>query len=202
MQGIPEIFGLLVLILSVTIHEVAHGYAALYLGDPTARNAGRLTLNPIKHIDPVGSIIVPLLTSMAGVTFGWAKPVPINPYNLKMGKWGPAIVAAVGPLSNLFLALVFSLVLKMDFLMSAGALAERQFFLGIVVVNVVLFAVNIIPIPPIDGSRILEAIMYPRWHHIYRVLEENQLIILLVLIVTGFPFLGYVIAPILSLLLG
>src|SRR3989338_241276 len=107
------IFSILILILSVVVHEVSHGFAANYLGDPTARLAGRLTLNPIPHLDPIGSILIPLLLffTKAGAMFGWAKPVPVNPYNLR-GKYGEAIVAAAGPLSNIVLAIVFGLLIR------------------------------------------------------------------------------------------
>src|SRR3989344_222487 len=100
------IFQLTVLIFSVMIHEISHGYMAEYLGDPTARDAGRLTLNPVKHIDPFGSIILPLILSLTNspILFGWAKPVPYNPYNLRPGRWSEAIVAAAGPLSHLAIA--------------------------------------------------------------------------------------------------
>ncbi|HPI24743.1 MAG TPA: site-2 protease family protein, partial [Candidatus Paceibacterota bacterium] len=103
------IFSIIVLVMSVVIHEVSHGYMAYVLGDPTAKLAGRLTLNPIAHIDPFGSIILPLLLSLlpGGIVFGWAKPVPYNPYNLQAGKWGPAYVAAAGPASNILLAVIF-----------------------------------------------------------------------------------------------
>src|SRR3989338_9087846 len=104
MQVLEIIIGILILIFSVIIHEISHGYAALFLGDPTARLAGRLTLNPMKHLDPVGSFLVPLVMSLSNLPpFGWARPVPYNPYQLRGGKWGPAIVAASGPAANLFL---------------------------------------------------------------------------------------------------
>src|SRR5687768_676502 len=107
------IFGIAVLILSIIVHEVAHGVAADRLGDPTARYAGRLTLNPISHIDPVGSIVLPLITYFSGgFIFGWAKPVPYNPYNLRNGTWGEALVALAGPTSNIALALVFGLLIR------------------------------------------------------------------------------------------
>ena len=105
------IFQILILIFSVVVHEVSHGYAALALGDKTAQDAGRLTLNPLKHLDPFGSIILPSLSYMlGGFIFGWAKPVPYNPYNLKNRKWGPAIVALAGPFANVSLAVVFGLI--------------------------------------------------------------------------------------------
>src|SRR5437868_13966586 len=118
-----DIFYFVVLILSIIVHEVAHGYAAYALGDPTAKHAGRLTLYPIPHIDPVGSIIVPLLgvLSPAHIFFGWAKPVPYNPYNLKNQRWCEAIVAFAGVGTNLFLAIVFGLLARVAFASGMGA---------------------------------------------------------------------------------
>src|SRR5574343_425811 len=108
------IFSLIVLLFSVIIHELAHGYVASSLGDPTAKYEGRLTLNPLKHLDPFGSIILPLLLFIAGspVLFGWAKPVPVNPYNFRDKKWGEIKVSIAGPLSNISLAIVFGLILR------------------------------------------------------------------------------------------
>ena len=122
------IFSIAVLVMSVVVHEVAHGSIAYALGDPTAKMAGRLTLNPIKHIDPFGSIIVPLILAMipGGMIFGWAKPVPYNPYNLKAGKYGPAYVALAGPVSNFFLDLIFGLfVISQHFVMLCGIFRNR-----------------------------------------------------------------------------
>ncbi len=155
-----EIAIIVVLILSIVLHEVSHGYAANALGDPTARLAGRLSPNPIRHIDPVGSILVPALLffSGTGLLFGWAKPVPYNPYNLSNQRWGDAIVAAAGPLTNLLLALIFALILR-----GAGALDLSPSFLElakyIVYINILLALFNSIPIPPLDGSKVLESIL-------------------------------------------
>lgn len=153
------IFFLLALIFSIIVHEVSHGFAAEMLGDPTARLQGRLTLNPIPHIDPVGSILVPaiLLISQAGFLFGWAKPVPYNPYNLKNQKWGEAIVAAAGPGVNILLAIVFGLVVRFG----TGALPTEFIKLAgvIVFINIMLAFFNLIPIPPLDGSKLLKSIL-------------------------------------------
>lgn len=147
------------LILSIIAHEVAHGYVANWLGDPTARLAGRLTPNPIPHIDLVGSIIVPglLLLSNAGILFGWAKPVPYNPYNLRNQKWGEALVAAAGPATNLLIAIIFGLVLRSGTVGvdSTFGLQAYAVIASVVYSNIVLAFFNLIPIPPLDGSKVL-----------------------------------------------
>ena len=147
------IFFVLVLIISVVVHEVSHGYAAYALGDPTAKLAGRLTLNPLPHIDPIGSILVPgfLILLNPGFIFGWAKPVPYNPHNLKAPKWGPALVALAGPASNLLIAFVFGLAVR--FLDLPINVLETLAF--VVLMNIALAIFNLIPIPPLDGSKVL-----------------------------------------------
>lgn len=155
------IFIITILIFSVVIHEVSHGYAADSLGDPTARLAGRLTLNPIKHLDLMGSIIIPaiLILTSAGFIFGWAKPVPYNPYNLRNGRWGEAIVAGAGAASNFLIAIVFGLLIR---LWIAFGFATGPFIqiAGIIVfVNLLLGLFNLIPIPPLDGSKVLVGIL-------------------------------------------
>ncbi|MEN9621789.1 MAG: hypothetical protein RLZZ67_223 [Candidatus Parcubacteria bacterium] len=156
------IFSLIVLLFSVVIHEVAHGYAALYLGDKTAEYEGRLTLNPLKHIDMVGTIILPALSLMlpGSLLFGWAKPVPFNPYNLRNRKWGEAIVAVAGPLSNFLLALIFGLFIRF-FLIPQGMSSSPAGDLCqiIVWVNITLAIFNLIPVPPLDGSKIISAVL-------------------------------------------
>ena len=153
------IFFFLALIFSIIVHEVSHGFAAEMLGDPTARLQGRLTLNPIPHIDPVGSILLPaiLLISGTGFLFGWAKPVPYNPYNLKNQKWGEALVAAAGPGVNILLALVFGFLIRFG----AGALPSEFIKLAgiIVMINIMLAFFNLIPVPPLDGSKLLKSIL-------------------------------------------
>jgi Zn-dependent protease len=151
------IFFLLALIFSIIIHEVSHGYVAEMLGDPTARLQGRLTLNPIPHIDPLGSLLVPgiLVLTQAPFLFGWAKPVPYNPYNLRNQKWGEAMVAAAGPGINVLLAVVFGLVIRFG----AGSLSDTFIQLAgvIVLVNIMLAIFNMLPIPPLDGSKVLRS---------------------------------------------
>lgn len=148
------IFVLLVLFVSVILHEVAHGYMANYLGDPTARLAGRLTLNPLPHIDPVGTLILPLLLVLTNspVFIGYAKPVPVNPYNLP-GKYDEPLVAFAGPFVNIVLAVVFGLAIR--FAGAALGPGLMTAFSAIVYVNLLLALFNLVPLPPLDGSKVL-----------------------------------------------
>jgi Zn-dependent protease len=153
------IFVIVILIFSIVIHEVSHGYAANWLGDPTARLQGRLTLNPISHIDPLGSIIIPglLVLTNAGLLFGWAKPVPYNPYNLRNQKWGEAIVAGAGPAVNILIALFFGLSIRFGGDMLSQGFLELASF--VVYINILLAFFNMIPIPPLDGSKVLKSLL-------------------------------------------
>ena len=172
----------------MVIHEVSHGYAALALGDKTAQYSGRLTLNPIKHIDLFGSIILPALTAlMGGPVFGWAKPVPYNPYNLKNQKWGPAIVGAAGPAANLLLAVIFGLFIRFSSSLSAGV--SGQFLANFItiaaaisILNLVLAIFNLVPIPPLDGSKVLFAFLPYRWRNVEVMLERYGFFALLIFI--------------------
>ena len=190
MDILGTVFLVLIIIFSAIIHEVMHGVAADQLGDPTARYAGRLTLNPIPHIDPFGSIILPLVLvfSHSPFFFAWAKPVPYNPYNLKPGRFSEAIVAGAGPASNLVIAFVGGLIIRTG--VFAGA-ADIIFL--IVVVNVMLCIFNLIPVPPLDGSKVLAALLprtlsrgYEQWR---TRMEAN-------------PFLGMGIVLLIVLFLG
>ena len=153
------IFFFLALIFSIIIHEVSHGFMAEMLGDPTARLQGRLTLNPIPHIDVMGSIIVPglLFFLNTGFLFGWAKPVPYNPYNLSNQRWGEALVSAAGPGVNILIALVFGLTMRLG----AGTLPDAFIELSaiVVLINIMLAFFNLLPIPPLDGSKILKSVL-------------------------------------------
>src|SRR3989344_4426434 len=209
-------FYILTLIYSVMIHEVAHGMVALWLGDLTAKYAGRLNLNPLKHIDPFGSVILPVLLFVAThFAFGWAKPVPYNPYNLRSQKWGPLMVALAGPLSNLLLAftaaltaklLPLGLLLKQDIVgrffnviygreslfesfhffaeAIAGSLSSIFFGLLLLVIfwNVVLACFNLLPVPPLDGSKLLYA-LFPLKERTLFLLEQYGLFILIFIII-------------------
>ncbi len=157
------IFSLIVLVLSVVVHEVAHGYTAYLFGDLTAKYQGRLTFNPIKHIDPVGSIILPLIMALlpGGLILGWAKPVPINPYNFKRRKLGEFATAFAGPLSNILIASVFIVLIRLsDTLGLNNGFVELSFV--IVLINSVLAFFNLIPIPPLDGYRIISVALPTR----------------------------------------
>jgi Zn-dependent protease len=164
-------FTIVILILSVIMHEVAHGYAAYMLGDPTAKLAKRLTLNPLNHIDLFGSILIPamLVLTNAGFLFGWAKPVPYNPYNLKNQRWGEAIVGAAGVLTNLFLAVLFAGIARVA--TYEGMLTFANLAATVTYVNLSLGFFNLIPIPPLDGYTVLRGILPTRWSLAFRDFE-------------------------------
>lgn len=168
-MGAEAIIIIVALILSIVLHEMAHGYAAHALGDPTAKLQGRLSLNPLVHVDPIGSIIVPglLFFTNAGFLFGWAKPVPYNPYNLSDQRYGEAKVAAAGPATNIVIALIFSALIR-----SADTIGLSATFLDIasyvVYINILLALFNMIPIPPLDGSKMLTALLPWRAAESYR----------------------------------
>jgi Zn-dependent protease len=186
---------LIILILSVIVHEVAHGYAANSLGDPTARLAGRLTLNPIPHIDLFGSIIIPVLLVITGspMLFGWAKPVPYNPYNLRNHRWGEFFVAIAGVCTNFFLALIFGLIVRFG----AATLPATAISLAatIAFINLFLGLFNLIPFPPLDGFTALRSALpwhassgFARFEHQLRSMGIVSLI--LFLLVFSFIFAG------------
>ncbi len=168
------IITLAVLILSIILHEVAHGYAANWLGDPTARLQGRLTLNPMSHIDPIGSVIVPtmLFLTNAGFMFGWAKPVPYNPYNLRNQKWGEAFVAFAGPGTNFLLAIIFAVLIHMSPILGLDA-SFVDLAAYIVFINVFLGCFNLIPFPPLDGSKVIEPFLPRSLGMRYRSLGDS-----------------------------
>jgi Zn-dependent protease len=183
------IFSIIFLILSIVLHEISHGYAAERLGDPTARLAGRLTLNPLKHLDITGSFVVPLITYfLGGFIFGWAKPVPYNPYNLRDQKWGEAKVAAAGPLSNILLAILFGLTIRLGLV--SGMLINAVSI--IVFINLLLAIFNLLPIPPLDGSKILFSILPYKYIQIRTFLERYGFALVLLFIL----FLWRLVLPI------
>lgn len=176
---IDFIFSILILIFSVVVHEVAHGYAAYLQGDNTARFQGRLTLNPVKHLEWFGSFILPAMSYfLGGFILGWAKPVPYNPYNLRNQKWGEAIVAFAGPLSNICIALFFGLLIRFG---TASSMGEGfvYIFSSIVFINLVLATFNLVPIPPLDGSKILFSILPYRLQYIREFMEQNGIFVLI-----------------------
>lgn len=213
------VFYFVILVFSVIIHEVSHGIAALWLGDPTAKYAGRLNLNPFNHIDLVGTILVPVLMVVTtGFAFGWAKPVPFNPYNLRNQRWGPALVAIAGPLSNIIVALLAALIgsiiaipknVKVDIVrhfdnielvsqVLSGSVGAIFFeFVAIIIFwNALLAFFNLIPIPPLDGSKILFSI-FPIRMETMALLEQFGFFLLIVVIyldATTFNILGQLLS--------
>lgn len=199
------IFQLIVLLFSVMIHEISHGYMAYHLGDPTAKDAGRLTLNPMKHIDPIGSILLPLMLFLVGspVMFGWAKPVPYNPMNLKNPRRGSGLIALAGPVSNFSVAVIFALILKVISAFSPVFLQSIGLFLGtIIIVNIVLAVFNLVPIPPLDGSGILFSLLGNKGLEVQRFLEKYGFFILIIFIVWGSSLITPIINAIFSFLVG
>jgi Zn-dependent protease len=203
MESLEFIFAIAILIMSVVAHEVMHGYVAYLLGDPTAKLSGRLTLNPIRHLDVMGSFIVPIMTyALGGVIFGWAKPVPYNPYNLRKGKWGPAIVAAAGPATNYSIAIIIGLLLRFSPALGIASPAFVQITSLIVLVNIVLGTFNLVPIPPLDGSKVLFALLPYRLDYIRHFIERYWLVGIGIFILFLWQFLFPIITLLFSLITG
>lgn len=193
------IFQFIVFIFSVMVHEVSHGLIAYRLGDDTAKQMNRLNLNPLNHIDPVGSIILPglLFIMRSPILFGWAKPVPYNPDNLKNPKSGAALIGLAGPASNLSLALIFGLIIRSLNLISGPEVmlsTFTMFFSMIVYVNVMLAVFNLIPLPPLDGSKILFAVLPAKYYKAQQFLEENGNFLLIFFILFGFGLIEPIIS--------
>lgn len=172
------IFQIIVLIFSAIIHEYMHGFTAYQLGDDTAKNAGRLTINPLAHLDWVGSLFLPLILILSGTGFviGWAKPVPYNPYNLRDKKYGELKVAISGPLSNLVVAIVFGIILRFAPFVS---LAFANFISIVIYINLLLMIFNLLPIPPLDGSKVLAAFLSPEAKQKYFSISNYGIIIVI-----------------------
>ncbi|MFW0837607.1 MAG: site-2 protease family protein [Candidatus Komeilibacteria bacterium] len=189
------IIKILSILYAIIVHEVAHGYIALRQGDPTAKLDGRLTFNPIPHLDMFGSIILPglLLLSGSPLVIGWAKPVMVNPLNFKNQRWGNTLVSLAGPAANLLSAIIFGLLLKI--LLGGGYLAANNYLIiflwYLMMINIVLMVFNLIPIPPLDGSKFLFDVLPPRWDAFKLFLMRQGPIILLgILIIDSWLGLG------------
>lgn len=211
MQVVDSIFHIIVLIMSVVIHEYAHGYVAYMYGDDTARFAGRLTLNPIKHLELFGSFLLPLILiiSNAGFILGWAKPVPYNPDNLKGGKKANIMVAIAGILANLGLAIIFGLLIRFaPVLFGMPAIdfynlsSFYQITSSIVMLNIVLAFFNLIPIPPLDGSKVLFSLFPRKFYEIQTFLERWGIVLLIFFIVYVWKYVSPVIFWFFELLVG
>ena len=195
------IFQIIVLIFSAIIHEYMHGWMAFQLGDSTAKDQGRLTLNPISHIDPFGSILLPALLVMtnAGFVFGWAKPVPFNPHNLRDKKYGTAKVAIAGPLGNFITAVFLGMILRFAPIASPTVIT----LLAIAVqINLLLMIFNLVPIPPLDGSKVIQPFLPLSWQTTMDKMERYGMILVLVFIMIGFPIVIPVINFLFKLIVG
>ena len=182
-------------VFAITVHEVAHGWVAKKYGDNTASMLGRLTLNPVKHIDILGTIIIPglLLLSFTGFIFGWAKPVPVDPRNFKNPKTDMAIVALAGPVANFLMAIAWALITRLGVIIDLDVISLPMIYMGIagISINLVLGLINLIPIPPLDGSRIVTGLLPNKLAYQYNRFERFGFIFLLILLWSG--GLGYLL---------
>ncbi len=207
MDATNAIFYIAILVMSIVIHEVSHGFIAEAFGDRTARDAGRLTLNPLAHLDFFGSVILPvvLVLSHSPFLFGWAKPVPYNPNNLSNQKWGTVAVAGAGVLANFLIAIVFGFIIRLapnifsNFVFSAGFYFITSI---IVMVNLALALFNLIPIPPLDGSKILFSFLPESAFSFILAYEQYSLVLLLIFIVFFSDYLYPILAFLFHLITG
>ena len=182
-------------LLGITVHEVMHGFVARKLGDNTAFMLGRLTLNPLKHVDPVGTILIPglLVLLQAGFLFGYAKPVPINWRNLHHPKRDMALVAAAGPISNLFMAIAWALLIRLGVLLGEPGMPLIYMGVAGITINIILMVLNLLPLPPLDGGRIVAGVLPHQMALAYLRIEPYGFFILLALLFTG--VLGQILFP-------
>ncbi|EDS72715.1 site-2 protease family protein [Anaerofustis stercorihominis] len=186
---IQMLYMLVPIILALSFHEFAHAYVADKLGDPTARVSGRMTLDPTKHLDPIGFV------SLLLFGFGWARPVPFNPMNLKKRKSGTLLISLAGPLSNLILAVIFSVLLRFVIIPINNEVLTYIFYYG-VIINISLMAFNLIPVPPLDGSKILASLLPDRLEMKFYQYEHYLYLLLILLLITG--IIGYILSPIMA----
>jgi len=188
--------------LGITLHEVSHGWVASKLGDTTAKMMGRLTLNPLKHIDPVGTILIPgaLLLLQSGFIFGYAKPVPINWRNLRQPKRDMAIVAGAGPLANLLMAMVWALLVRAAPLFGDAGVALVYMGVAGVFINTVLMVLNLLPLPPLDGGRVMTSLLPGPLAYRFSRIEPFGFMILIALLITG--VLGQILLPVITVIMG
>ena len=203
MSSIPDIaytvaVWLAPVLFAITLHEAAHGWVANKLGDPTAKQLGRITINPIKHIDPMGTVVVPLFLAMISpFVMGWAKPVPVEPRYFKSPLVDMALVAVAGPVSNFIMACIWAMLIKLVYL----SMDQSQVLVFLtemgkngIIINIVLMVLNLLPIPPLDGGRVLAGVLPPRIALPFMQLERFGMIIILLLLVSG--ILGKILWPI------
>jgi len=196
-----QLFAVIILVLSASFHEYMHAWMANQLGDHTARDAGRLTINPLAHLDWFGSVFLPLLLIISGTpfVFGYAKPVPYNPYNLKDAKWGPAKVAAAGPLANFLIALVFGLLMRFY-----PELDPKLYLMAfqIVIINLVLMVFNLIPVPPLDGSKIILPFLPYHLQEKYMRLEPYGMMLVIFIMLMGLSVIWFFVSLLFRLIVG
>lgn len=193
------VYYLVALVLALTLHEFAHAYVSHYLGDTTAQRQGRLTLNPMAHIDPFMTLLLPLMLIIAHspIVFGAARPVPFNPWAVRYGKWGAAMVALAGPVTNLLIAIFFAIWLRV-FNLPHGTV---EFFIRIIEVNVAFFIFNLIPFPPLDGSRVLYAAAPLGLRQVMDRIERSGFVAFAIFLFLFFPLVLPLVAKLSSLVL-
>lgn len=206
MEMIPQIIiSFIVIIVSLTVHELAHAASANALGDPTAKNMGRMTLNPLVHIDPVGTVLFPILLAVMGLgVFGWAKPVPVNPSNLRHPRRDDAIVSAAGPLSNLGLAILCALLVRGLILLNLnnnGAYFIMLILVLMIRINIFLMLFNLLPIGPLDGSGVLQGFLSPSSWLKFRMVSQRLVIVFLIILLLTDWFYRFYLLPFSSVFL-